>query len=307
VNPSDPYTQIDSFSPIDTPPYQYASGSGTFNNPFKAFNTLPTLIYISLYNPSQRPLYLNMRIRHTNLPPPNAGRNGGVNVYINGNVVFSILNIYEDTLITYDQFDLNIANYFQQAVNPSTGDSTPYFIWEVVPSSVTTDELTFWISNNLYAVDSADTTTVEGGITVRRGILEWPSTIYGTAIANTFNDIETRSLFYTGSLQNVSDPLLKRDLGAADISACVTAAQIPLHTYEYKPAFVSTFQIQDKRRLGILTNELSTTFPKSVMTEQVMGSPTHVASTDQLRYAHIGATKFLIAEVQRLRQKLLDS
>jgi hypothetical protein len=309
VNPSDPYITVESFSEIGMPPYQYATGSGTFNDPFRAFNTLPTLIYISLYNPSDKPLYLNIKIRHTNLPPPNSGLNGGLNAYIDGNLVFSVLNLYEQTLVTSTQLDLNIANYPIQSPNPSTGDSTPYFIWDVQPSAVTTDELIFWVSNNLNAADEAAAPTVDenGGILIRKGILEWPSTIYGTAISNQYNDIETRSLFYTGSLQNVSDPLLKRDLGAADLSACVAAAQIPLHTYEYKPVFASTFQIQDKRRLGILTSELSTAFPKSVTTEKIMGSPTHVASTDQLRYAHLGATKFLIAEVQRLRQKLLDS
>lgn len=309
VNPSDPYIRVESFSAIDMPPYQYATGSGTFSDPFRAFNTLPTLIYLSLYNPSDRPLYLNIKVRHTNLPPPNSGLNGGLNAYIDGNLVFSVLNLYEQTLVTSTQLDLNIANYPIQSVNPTTGDFTPYFIWDVQPSAVTTDELIFWVSNNLNAVDEAAAPTVDqnGGILMRKGVLEWPSTIYGTAISNQYNDIETRSLFYTGSLQNVSDPLLKRDLGAADLSACVSAAQIPLHTYEYRADFASTFQIQDKRRLGILTTELSAPFPKSVSSEKIMGSPTHVASTDQLRYAHLGATKFLIAEVQRLRQKLLDS
>ena len=309
VNPLDPSMVIESLYPINSPPYQYATGSGTFNDPFRTFNTVLTTVYMSLYNPSGTSLYLNIKYRHTNLPAPNTGRDGGANIYINGRLILQVLNLYEEVLFVFNRYDIDIANYPMQSPNPITGDSTPYVIWEAVPAGVTTDEITFWVSNNLYEVDQNTPSVVDptGGIAVRKGVLEWPSTIYGTAISNQYNDIETRSLFYTGSLQSVSDRLLKRDLGAADLSACVTAAKTPLHTYEYRPDFASTFQIQDKRRLGILTTELSTPFPKSVTTEKIMGSPTHVASTDQLRYAHLGATKFLIAEVQRLRQKLLDS
>jgi hypothetical protein len=301
---SDPYISVNAITPIDNSPYQYASGSGTFNDPFITVNTAPTVLYISLYNPSGRALYLNVKIRHTNLPPPNAGTDGGASAYINGNLAFSVLNSNEDTLLVSNQLDLNIANYPMQAENPTTGDSTAYLVWEVQPSAVTTDQLIFWVSNNLNVVDSTVPSDLSGGITMRKGIIEWPSTIYGTSIANPYNDIETRSLFYTGSLMSVSDPALKRDLGEADLSSCVAAAQIPLHTYEYKQSFASTFQTKDVRRLGILTTELSTFFPKSVTTEN---TGTQVASTDQLRYAHLGATKFLMAEVQRLRQKLLDS
>jgi hypothetical protein len=305
--PSDPYISVTALTSFDTSPYQYASGTGTFNNPFITFNTAPTVLYISLYNPLGQPLYLNVKIRHTNLPAPNAGIDGGASVYINGSLVFNVLNRNEEPLIVSNQLDLNIANYPIQVENPATGDSTPYLVWEVQPSSVTTDQLIFWVSNNLNSVDSNTPSDLSGGITMRKGIIEWPSTIYGTSIANPYNDIQTRSLFYTGSLNSVSDPALKRDLGEADLDSCVAAAQIPLHTYEYKLAFASTFQTKDVRRLGILTTELSTFFPKSVTTEYVMDTETQVASTDQLRYAHLGATKFLIAEVQRLRQKLLDS
>ena len=309
VNPSDPYISVETFTPVNQPPFQYESGAGTFRNPFKGFLVETTLTYISLYNPSGATLYLNVKLRHTNLPPPNAGRNGWINLYINGNLVFSRLNIYEEPLLEYIRFDQNLASYPLTALNPITGDTTPYVVWEVNAAGVTTDQLTLWISNNTTAVDSVAPSSLDptGGITVRRGILQWPSTIYGTAIQNEFNDIETRSLLYTGSLQNVSDPALKRDLGAADLSACVAAAQIPLHTYAYRPDFASTFQIQDRRRLGILTTELKTRFPHSVTTETVLGASTEVASMDQMRYAHLGATKYLMAEVQRLRQKLLNS
>ena len=136
--------------------------------------------------------------------------------------------------------------------------------------------------------------------------MAWPSTIYGTSIMNQYNDIETRSLMYTGSLQNVSDRALKRNIMEADLSACVIATQTPLHTYEFCPAFHSTFQVKDRRRLGLLTTEVADIFPKSIGAAAALGTDIQVLSTDQMRYAHLGATKYLIAEVARLRKRLSE-
>lgn len=308
VNPTDPSISVNSLNPLNQPPFQYATGAGTFNNPYKVFNTDTTLIYILLYNPSGKTLYLNFSFRHTNLPPPNSGRNGGVAAYINGNMIYSVNNIYQQPLIESVQLDLNVANYPLQNVNPTTGDNTPYVVWSVASSSVTTDEMTMWLSNNLNAVDNESIPVVDpdGGITILKGIMQWPSTIYGTSIVNQFNDIETRSLFYTGSLQSVSDRALKKNIVDADLSMCVAATQTPMHTYAYTPVFASTFQITDKRRLGLLTTEVAEVFPKSIGTATVLQNKVQVLSTDQMRYAHIGATKYLIAEAARLRQKLSE-
>lgn len=308
VNPTDPSISVNSLNSLNQPPFQYATGAGTFNNPYKVFNTETTLIYISLYNPSGKTLYLNFSFRHTNLPPPNAGRNGGVAAYINGNMIYSVNNIYQQPLVESVQLDLNIANYPLQNLNPTTGDNTPYVVWSVASASVTTDEMTMWLSNNLNAVDNKSIPVIDpdGGITILKGIMQWPSTIYGTSIVNQFNDIETRSLFYTGSLQNVSDRALKKNIMGADLSMCVAATETPLHTYEYTSIFASTFQITDKRRLGLLTTEVGEVFPKSIGTATVLGTETQVLSTDQMRYAHLGATKYLIAEVARLKKRLSE-
>jgi len=308
VNPGAPYISVESYSQLDQPPFQYATGSGTYTDPYRAVNTAPTLIYISLYNPSGQTLYLNIKFRHTNLPPPNSGLNGGVDAYINGNLIYNVLNIYQEELVQSTQLDLNMANYPLQSVNPTTGDNTPYVVWSVASSSVTTDEITMWISNNLNAVDEAAAPVVDttAGITIRQGIMQWPSTIYATSIINQYNDIETRSVLYTGSLQNVSDRALKKNIVDADLSTCVAATQTMLHTYEYIPAFASTFQTHDRRRLGLLTTEVAEVFPKSIRTATILGTETQVLSTDQMRYAHIGATKYLIAEVARLRKVLSE-
>jgi hypothetical protein len=305
----DPRIEIDSLTPVNLPPYQVLSGIGTFTNPIKVFNTLETILYFSIYNPSGRPLYLNIKTRHTNLPPPSGNRNGGAFGYVNGVIVYSVDNIYQQELVETTQLDINIDDYPVDSVNPSTADNTPYFAWTVVSPSVTTDELTLWVSNNLNVVDAASPPALDPsvGLTLRRGIIEWPSTIYGISIVNPYNDIQTRSLFYTGSLQTISDRAVKRDLGEVDLEACVAAARVPLHTYEYTPVFASTFQTADTRRLGLLTTEVKTILPKSISLETILGVSTEILSTDQIRYAHLGATKYLIAEVQRLRQKLLDT
>ena len=307
-NPNEPYVTYEVLiTTSDMPPYQYAKGSGTFTDPLKIVTTFPTIIYISFQNPSGGPLYLNTSFRHTNLPPPNSGRNGGVNTYINGNTFYTVLNIYQQPLIEATNLDMNMATFPFVTPNPVTNDNTPYFAWNISPNGVTTDELTLWVSNNTNAEDlkSASTADQNAGITIYQGILKWPSTIYGTSIVNTYNDIQTRSLFYTGALKNISDRALKHDLGSADLSECV-AALPPLHTYRYRPEYASTFHVEDRKRLGILTTELASTLPKSVTSEVILGEPTQVANTDQMRYAHLGATKYLMAEVERLRQKLLD-
>ena len=309
LNPNDPSVTIDLLSSLDSPPFQTASGTGTFNDPFKTFNTSNRIINISFNNPSNDTLYLNFKIRHTNLPSPNAGLNGGLFVYINGNLEYVVDNIYEQPLVERSTLDAKLSDYPMQGVNPITGDtSNYYFVWDVVSSTVTTDELTMWISNNENAVDLANPSRLDPsvGLMVNRGVIQWPSTLYTTTIVNEFNDIQTRSLLYTGALSQVSDRALKRNIEDFDMSQCLAAVQTPVYRYAYVPQYASTFHIEDRTRLGILTSELATHFPKSVTPDTVLGEERDVASTDQLRYAHLAATKFLMDEIRRLRQKLLD-
>jgi hypothetical protein len=143
------------------------------------------------------------------------------------------------------------------------------------------------------------------GIEMNVASMRWPSTVYTKTIENSLNDIQTRSLLYTGALQNVSDRSLKKDAEPANLKRCASLVQkIPLRRYQYIPEYASTFMIADRTRLGILTTELSTIFPKSVHIEKTLLGDTEVASLGQLKYAHLGATKFLMEEIAALKAEL---
>ena len=305
----------DNFNPIDDPPYQTGGGRGTYSEPFRAFCTKNTYIVFSINNPSGGPLYFNIAYNHTNITPPSPfGRDGFVRGYLNNdlsnpalNIVYNILNInqspYEANLIN----DINIANYPPIGNNPITGDSTPWFIWQVGSGSVTTDSISIWVSNNTNLVDIRAPSIVDtnAGIEMNVASIRWPSTVYQTTIENSLNDIQTRSIFCVNATNRVSDRSLKREIVPASLDLCAEAIlRVPLRRYEYIPEYISTFSIKDKTRLGILTTELATVFPKSVRLQETPLSTFQVASVEQLKYAHLGATKFLAEEVERLREEI---
>ena len=131
------------------------------------------------------------------------------------------------------------------------------------------------------------------------------TSVNGINIFNSQNDMSVRKLFYTGALSFASDPILKEQIESADLDRCLqTVDEIPLHRYSYIKEYQSTFQHTDRRRLGILANEYARHFPKGVhdSPEQVLPSfsTTSVVDTEQLLYAHIGATKALISTVEYL-------
>jgi hypothetical protein len=270
-------------------PFQRADGSGSYVNPFTTFNTQPTEILFSL---DSRPRYLNMKIVHTNA----AAGPGGLLINVNGHIFYDISNS-DGQSYTESYIDFDLSGYPMIGQNPLTNDDTPYVLWRSVPS-VTTDQLTLWVSTRPYGVDRASPSIVngDGGLFMNRAAITWPF-VDGVTIENQYNDIQTRSLFYSGSLRHVSDRAVKKNIGDADLAQCVSSIQnIPLRRYEYN-GIVS----RDKTRLGILTTELANPFPKSVGVEEVLGANIQVASVDQLKMAHLGTTKWLIQEVERLR------
>jgi hypothetical protein len=287
-----------------TPPFQTAQGSGSFRDPFTAFNVFNTLIYLSFSNPTGQPLYLNISLRHTNL----GSTTGGLSVSVNGNRIYSIQNSQLDPVLTYALNDIPVASYPIVAPNPITQDyTTPWFSWGVDAGGETTDQIVVWISNKTVEQDMASPSVLnpENGIKVNSGVLKWPSTIFGTTIHNRFNDIQTRSLLYTGSLRNLSDRSIKQEIESADLSQCAqTLEALPLRRYSYIPAYMDAFQVNDTRRLGILSTELATPFPKSIRRDILFDQQIDTVNTEQLKFAHLGATKFLMEEVARLKRTL---
>lgn len=147
-------------------------------------------------------------------------------------------------------------------------------------------------------------------IEMQNGRIVWPFAFNTTTIENSLNDITTRNLYYFGSLNFTSDPRIKENIRDADLEACVDLVKaLPLRSYTMKPTYCSTFGVSGAPRLGVLANELGNLFPESVR-ETTLSIPgveaIKTVDTQQLEMAHLGATKYLIAEVSTLKALLKD-
>jgi hypothetical protein len=154
---------------------------------------------------------------------------------------------------------------------------------------------------NVSIVDSNTT------ITMQNGVLQWPYALNGTTIQNPFNDMSLRSLYYFGSLNFTSDPALKEGVIPADLERCADIIRdIPLVRYKYKDYYLSTFEVRDAHRLGVLATDLERVFPKSISYMTLEGVPAEHRSTirtvdtGQLEMAHIGATQLLLRRATAL-------
>lgn len=146
---------------------------------------------------------------------------------------------------------------------------------------------------------SIDSNTV---ITMNNGVLRWPFFLNGTTIQNSLNDMSVRNLYYYGTLSFASDPALKENVVPADLDRCTDIIErIPLKRFKYKDAYISTFQVQDIHRLGLLATDLEPLFPKSITYTDLDGfGRVRLVDTQQLEMAHIGATQALLARVSTL-------
>jgi len=161
----------------------------------------------------------------------------------------------------------------------------------------------FQYSPNVNSIDS------NAVIEFNNGILRWNYALNGTTIQNSLNDIATRNLYYYGSLNFASDPRIKEDVQDADLKRCYdTVAALPLRRYKYIDSYCSTFQVADSHRLGFLATDLLPHFPKSVHTSDSIfpefSTSLLTIDTSQVEMAHIGATKYLMQEVERLEAQL---
>jgi hypothetical protein len=142
------------------------------------------------------------------------------------------------------------------------------------------------------------------GIEMNSGFVRWNSRQYGISIQNQYNDIQLRSLTYTGSLFIASDPNLKNSVEYADTEELYRAiGELPLNRYTLSDKYRSLFRTQDARQLGILTTEVQKVFPSLVNTveSEQLGIPDlQTVDRIQFRYAHLGATQRLIERVSSL-------
>jgi hypothetical protein len=170
----------------------------------------------------------------------------------------------------------------------------------------------FSITFNYTYNQSATYITSNNVLEFNSGRLNWKYALNGTTIQNSLNDMSIRNIYYYGSLNFASDPRVKTDIEEADLKRCYdTINSMPLRKYKYRDDYCSTFQIGDTRRLGFLATDLLPHFPKSVHTSDsvfpALSTPLMTIDTSQVEMAHLGATKYLMAEVERLERILSSS
>jgi hypothetical protein len=142
-------------------------------------------------------------------------------------------------------------------------------------------------------------------IEFNNGILHWNYALNGTTIQNSLNDISTRNLFYYGSLNFASDPRVKEDIQEANLEECFeTISNLPLCKYKYIDEYCTKFNVPNTTRLGFLATDVLPHFPKSVHVSDTIfpefSTSLLTIETSQIEMAHIGATKYLLREIERL-------
>jgi hypothetical protein len=172
-------------------------------------------------------------------------------------------------------------------------------------TGIQTSELAVWITptstNTTSYVDSNNV------VEMNRSYIKWNSALNGITIQNRFNDIQTRSLTYTGALYFASDSNLKHSIEYVDQNS--TAAifdRIPLRRYRFSDAYRSTFQTEDTHQLGVLTSEIQPSFVTESPFEFCSMSTLHMVDGAQLRQLHLAATQNLMARVSSLKARIAD-
>lgn len=139
------------------------------------------------------------------------------------------------------------------------------------------------------------------------GGLLWNYSLNDTVIRNPYNDMTIRNVYYYGGLNFSSDPVLKEDIEMANISTCYdTIRSLPLRRFKYTDKYISTFSIRDVHRLGVLATEVEEFFPKSISLTEIPGFESTVRTVDiqQIEMAHLGATKYLMRQVESLAAEI---
>jgi hypothetical protein len=259
------------------------------------------------YGTPQTPVYLNMNIAFTNY----YATSGVASITVNGNRIATFNSTFQDS--TFALTDRNIFDYPLQNSNPALGDQTPYIeISQTGNQGYIKLDGSLWMNKVPGQELLTNLVDSNAGIDMNDGILRFPFTNNGITIQNEFNDASLRTLSYTGSLIHPSDPALKENIHAASLARCYTTlGSLPLRAYNYIAPYESTFHIRDHTRLGFITTEVSPIFPRSISAipfEEVWApnSTIHTLDTAQIKYAHLGATQYLMQEVSTLEAAVAE-
>lgn len=146
------------------------------------------------------------------------------------------------------------------------------------------------------------------GLQMNTSFVRWNNPLNGVTVENRYNDIQTRSLLYTGALYNASDPALKHSIEYIDPTLYMTAiGNLPLKRFSYIEDYRSKYRSADTTQLGVLTSDLDTPFFNVVRDApcELQGLSTiKTVDRKQLAYAHLAATQALILRVSSLRAKV---
>lgn len=146
------------------------------------------------------------------------------------------------------------------------------------------------------------------GLQMNTSFVRWNNGLNGVTVENRYNDIQTRSLLYTGGLYNASDPALKQSIEYVDPTLYMTAIRdLPLKRFSYIDEYRSKYRTVDTTQLGVLTSDLEQSFPNLLHTSpcELQGLSTiKTVDRKQLAYAHLAATQALILRVSSLRAKV---
>jgi hypothetical protein len=253
----------------------------------------------------QIPTFLNMYLTFTNY----YATSGVTRISVNGNNIATFNTASANSTLSIT--DTNIFNYPLQGSNPVLGDQTPFIeINQAGATGYIKLEGNLWVNQVPAQGLLRDSVNSDAGIIMNSGTLRFPYMNNGITINTRYNDASMRSVTYTGSLNNASDPALKERIAPANLGICYeTLASLPLRAYNYIAAYESTFHVRDRTRLGFLTTEVAEHFPKSVTTipfEHAWTSSIQTLDTNQIKYAHLGATQQLIQEVSTLEAQVAE-
>jgi hypothetical protein len=207
----------------------------------------------------------------------------------------------------YSQHSRGVASIYSTLLTTSIYNLSSIQYVELVhstPTGTQTSDLSLWIRNTSNMLGSY--VNSNAGMEMNRGFMRWNERQYGVAIQNPYNDLQTRTLTYTGALYTASDSNLKHDIGYAPVECLYDAIQaLPLHRYSLLRSYREKFRVEDAHQLGILTTEVAEKFPamiKTVDSEFVRDLQT--VDRAQFRYAHLGATQHIMGRLSTLRSKI---
>lgn len=253
------------------------------------------------YGPPQAPTYLNLNLTFTNY----FTSTGVTTISLNGSTLQRFTAATQSTT-TYSLQDFNVYAYPLQGSNPALNDQTPYLqITQTSTTGYTKLAGNIWINTEPGQQALQNLVDSNAGLIMNRGTLRFPFSNGGITIQNPYNDASMRTVSYTGSLINPSDPALKEQIEPANLGMCYqTLADIPLRTYTYIQPYTSTFHVHDAPRLGFLTREVEPFFPRSITTipfEQAW-APSSIQTLDlaQIKFAHLGATQYLMQRISSM-------